>query len=265
MTVPDPPRPLSPTAARRAWTEPTVRPWWLIAAVVMVAAVGYVIAMLVEVVPENRRVTRGTAVMAMVERTVAHQIAGQSADAGDNVNVSFIWHGERHTSNGWLTRSTVVKATIPIRVDPGDPAKWTDRTEPTPLLPAMVVGLLALPLVPVLLAVAWARRQSVARTYRRGRSAVAIVNDRRTVPIAPLSYAVRCRLRDADGDRRLHTVYVPHAAGRPLAKGDAVWDHPPRRPRPTRGGGVVRGVSREAGVIPSELPTPDSGLPTSSP
>ncbi len=230
-TLPPPPppapRPLTPLAARRAWTEPTVRRWWLLAAAVLLAIGAYAADRLAARHTENRLIESGVAVPAHVVRTVAHATPGQTALADDVVDVTFDWHGQPTPGSGTLTRSTLIGATIPIHVDPADPTVWTDQAEPTPLLNALFVGLLLLPLVPALGAIAWADRRAVARAYRLGRPALAVVADRRQVPIAPMSFAVRCSLRDGT-DRRLRTVYVPHA-GRTLAKGDDLWVIVPAR------------------------------------
>ena len=218
---PDPPRPLTPRAARRAWVEPTVRPWWLMAAAVLLAVGGYSVAQLVERANLNRLTTAGVPVAAKVVSTDNRSIVGQAATTEEQANLTFDWHGQPTTARGFLSHNSTIGATIPIRVDPADPTVWTDQTESAPLVRSLFVGLAVFPLVPVLLAVAVVRRAAVARTVRLGRAAVAVVADRRQTPIAPLSYAVRCALPDG-ADRRLRTVYVPHV-GRSLAKGDEIW------------------------------------------
>ena len=228
---PNPPRPLTPAAARWAWTEPAVRLWWLMALAVLAMILGYAADRLWARHVENRLIADGVPVAAKVLNTPVHATPGQTADAGDPVAVSFPWQGQPTRASGSLTRSSLIGNTIPIHVDSADPTNWTDQTEPTPLDHALFVGLLLLPIAPALAAVAAVRRRSVLRTWRLGTAALAVVADRRQVPIAPLSYAVRCSLRDG-GDRRLRTVYVP-SAGRTLTKGDALWlVVPPRRGRP---------------------------------
>ena len=225
------PRPLTPLATWRAWTEPSVRLWWLLALAVIVAIGVYAADRLWARHAENQLISAGVAVRATVRGTPNHQTAGQTADADDEATVSFYWHGQPQAVSGTLTRSTTVGATIPIHVDPADPTRWTDQVEATPLLDALFVGLLLLPIVPVLAAVAAVRRRAVVRTWRLGRAAVAVVSDRRQVPIAPMSYAVRCSLREGP-DRRIRTVYVPRA-GRTLVEGDELAVIlPPRRGRP---------------------------------
>ena len=218
---PPAPRPLTPRAARRAWTEPAVRLWWLMAVAVAVVILAYAADRLWARHVENRLVATGAAVTAKVVGTNLHATPGQTADAGEPASVAIEWDGRPMRLNGVLTQSTRIGATLAIRVDPSDPTLWTDRTAATPLGHALFVGLLLLPIVPALAAVAAVRRRAVARAWQLGPAAVAVVSDRRQTPVAPLSYAVRCSLRDG-GDRRLFTVYVPRG-GRPPAKGDDLW------------------------------------------
>ena len=217
---PDPPRPLTPLAARRAWAEPTVRPWWLMAAAVLLAVAAYAVGRGVVRSGENRLITAGTPVVTKVLGTPDHTVPGQAVKVGETVTLAFDWHGQPRTVVGTLAHDATVAGPMAIRVDPADPTVWTDATEPTPLARSLVVGLVVLPVVPLLLLVAVWRRAGVARTYTLGRLADAVVADRRQTPVAPLSFAVRCSLREG-GDRRLRTVYVPRA-GRSLAKGDVI-------------------------------------------
>ncbi len=218
---PPPPRPLTRRAARAAWTEPAVRLWWAVAAAILAAVLAYAGQRLWVRHGEGRLIAAGVPVMARVVGTGDHSAAGQTADAGVLATVEFPWHGQPVRSAQMLTINTRVGATIPIHVGADDPAVWTDQTAVTPVADTLAVGLAVLPVAAAFGLVAAGVRAGVARTVRLGDPAVAVVADRRQVPIAPLSYAVRCSLRDGP-DRRLRTVYVPRA-GRSLAKGDELW------------------------------------------
>ncbi len=214
------PRPLTPLAARRAWTEPTVRLWWLMALAVLLMILCYAADRLWARHVENRLIATGLPVQARVISTGLHATPGQTADVGDPAAVGIQWHGQPTRLQGSLTRPSFIGATIPIHVDPSDPTVWTDQAEATPLAHALFVGLLLLPIVPVLLGIAALKRRGVARAWQLGVARAAVVVARHQTPIAPLSYALRCRWRD--GERRLFTVHVPRA-GRSLAKGDELW------------------------------------------
>ena len=225
-----PPRPLTDVAARRAWTEPTVRRWWLMAAAVLAMIGTFAANRLWVREGENRLIRGGVPAMALVLSNDIHSQPGQTADVGREVVVRFPFNGQPVTLHGFLTRSALIGARVPIHVDPADPGVWTDQTEATPVLHAIFVGLLLLPLAAALTGVAWLARRTAVRTFRFGRPALAVVSARGQTPIAPLSFAVRCSLRDGP-DRTIRTVYVP-PAGRPLAKGDELWLLVPARGRP---------------------------------
>ena len=221
-TPPAVPRPLTRRAAWAAWTEPSVRLWWLLAGAVAVAVVGLMVQRLWARQGESRLIATGAAVAARVVSSGDHATPGQMADAGRPAMVEFGWHGQPIRTVNVLTATSTVGATVPVRVDPTDPTLWTDRTAPTSVADAVGVGLaLLVTLVPLVMSIAVFKRRARVRAWRLGGAVEAVVADRRQVPIAPLSYAVRCSLRDA-ADRRLRTVYVP-PAGRSLAKGDALW------------------------------------------
>ena len=221
-TPPAAPRPLTRRAALAAWTEPSVRLWWLLAAVLAGVVVALTAGRLWARHGETRLIVDGAAVAARVVGSGDHATVGQTAAAGEPALVEFEWHGQPVRTANPLTAPSTIGATIPIRVDPADPTLWTDRSTATPVADALDVGLVLLvTLVPPVMAVAVLKRRARLRTWRSGEAAIGVVADRRQVPIAPLSYAVRCSLRDGT-DRRLRTVYVP-AAGRRLAKGDELW------------------------------------------
>ena len=224
------PRPPTSLSRRRAWTEPSVRLWWLMALAVLVMILCYAADRLWARHVENRLIATGLLVDARVISAGLHGTFGQTADVGDPVAIGIQWHGQATRLQGTLTRASFIGLTIPIHVDPTDPTVWTDQAAATPMVNALFVGLLLLPIVPVLAGVAALRRRGLLRTWQSGAAQPAVVSDRRQTPIAPLSYAVRCSWRD--GDRRLFTVYVPRH-GRSLARGDELWILvPPGRGRP---------------------------------
>jgi hypothetical protein len=111
--------------------------------------------------------------------------------------------------------------TITLHVDPKDPTRWTDRSEPTPLLASLIVGLIALPIVPLLAVFGILQQRGFQRTWQKGTAALAVVHERKQSPIAPMSYALRCSMQDLR-TRELFTVYVPRI-GNGLEKGDVIW------------------------------------------
>ncbi len=170
---------------------------------------------------EIELISHGAAVTATItyaENKQNHQPFTSSDKCALTVN----WPGNPETlSDVYLTNGGTTGATIMLHVDKTDHTRWTDRSEATPLLDSLFVGLLALPVLPVLLLLGMREMLSLRKLWQNGSAALAIVSDRRQSPIAPQSYAVRCSLREARR-RDLFTVYVPRV-GSGLQKGDVIW------------------------------------------
>jgi hypothetical protein len=129
--------------------------------------------------------------------------------------------GDEELEGVYLTDGGMTNSTITLHVDPKEHGRWTDRSEPTPLLASLIVGLIALPIVPLLLALGIAQQKALQRIWQNGTAALAVVHERRQSPIAPMSYALRCSMQDLR-TRDLFTVYVPRI-GNGLEKGDIIW------------------------------------------
>lgn len=107
---------------------------------------------------------------------------------------------------------------LPIRVDPKDPKRWTEATEPVPWTHELAAVFLLLPLCAiVILAVIW-KRQGVLNIWRNGDLGRAVVVEVRHNAGAPNSRLVRCHL--IGEDRRVFSILVP--ARLAPAKGDTI-------------------------------------------
>jgi hypothetical protein len=109
---------------------------------------------------------------------------------------------------------------IALRVDPSDPNNWTDRTEPRSWVVELSVVAILLPLVLLLLLVAFLQRARVLRIWRHGEETAATVVEIRQTALAPLSRLVRFTVNDGSSSR-VCSVLVPVRAGVP-GRGDAV-------------------------------------------
>jgi len=137
-----------------------------------------------------------------------------------------IWvQGQLSPADGLL----YIGQSIPLRIDPSEPERWTDRTEPPPWLAEMTAVLFLLPLLLLaVLMMLWARRRAL-NIWRRGEPAVAVVVDTKQSSIAPRSRVMRYALRDG-ADRRVFSTLAPYAMG-PLEPGDEVMIlHAPGNP-----------------------------------
>ncbi len=221
-----PPREVSGLADRRAWTEPGVRVWWMLAIVILLIVAVYAVDRFWAWHVQNRLIVDGTLVSAKVASAGGLTIENENVAADSAVALTFDWKGKPQQVVGFLEgrpagNYITIGKMVPIRVDPDDPTVWTYRTENTILIHELFVGLIVLPLAPILAGVAIYRRKKVLQTLRHGEAALAVVSERRQTPIAPLSYMVRCSLRDRP-DRRIHVVHVPRG-GAVLGKGDLLW------------------------------------------
>ncbi len=215
------PRVVTPHVSRRAWTEPSVRVWWLIALSIFIVFLVYVVDRLWEREIDRRLIRDGAVVQAKMMGTADKYITGQKFSPGDIVNVQFSYNGQDFNVPGPIHDTMAVGQMFPIHVDKESPAVWTDLNDTAPLLASMFVGFLFLPFAPLALAVAIIKQRALKSQWETGEPAAAIVQDRRQTPVAPLSYAIRCSLRD-HRNKQLFTVYVP-SSGATLEPENVIW------------------------------------------
>jgi hypothetical protein len=183
-------------------------------------------------------------VKARVEQAGGERVGGRAVPPGVSVQLSYDWEGQRRESWGMLEgreppdEVILTKSTIPIRVDPEDPQRWTYRRQPPGIVADLLGAALAFALAPLALLASVALRRGVLRTWRDGEAADAIVVGRHGTALAPGTRAVKCtpagpqaeeeaegapaqpepHHAPAGGGSRVHTVYVP------LRHGDAAGD-----------------------------------------
>jgi len=218
------PRPLTPLAQRRAWTEPRVRIWWLLAVVFFVLTLVLLLDRIWVHGDENRLITDGKLVEAKVIESNGITMNTKQMPPESPVTLEFDWNGQTQQVTGTLedrTEYIVIGKTLPIRVAPDDPQNWTYRSVPSPLLHELIMVFVLLPLSPLFALIAARKHRTYLQTWHHGEAALGVVTERRQSPIAPMSYAIRCNLRDR-GDKRIFTVFVP-PAGRSLRASDPIW------------------------------------------
>jgi hypothetical protein len=222
--LPDPPRPVTAEVRRRAWAEPRVRLWWLVAGAVLAASVYFLGSRYYTWRQDLNVIRRGTEVQAFVYSAEGMPIPGRRRPPSVVVELQYEVGGKKYHVEGYLrgrTESFIIQTYVPIRVDPGDPTKWTARTEPESLWMQLLSGLMLLPPAAAFAAVAGWKRARVTRLWREGRAVDAVVMEARQTALAPRSRFVRCAPAEGE-DRRVFDVYVPDRAGR-VAEGDSVW------------------------------------------
>jgi hypothetical protein len=197
---------------RHAATEPRVRGWWLVVLGLVAAAVYIIGSQYWTWRAENWLIYNGVPITALVESSSGMRAPGSKHDPEASVGLKYEYQGVDYLNYGYLggrEEPIVVKSTVPIRIDPADPNRWTYRTEPAPLLKSFVAIWTLLPLTVLGLAGglwSWWRMMSL---YRSGRRDIAVVVDARHASLAPASRLVRCTIPTATEGERVVTVYVP--------------------------------------------------------
>ena len=220
-----PPRELTRRVGRRAWAQPHVRFWWLIAVVLGVIALGSGILAAADWNHERRLVSEGTPINAVVQQAGDQTLAGRKQPPDTLCILRFDWQGSPHvTQAAYLAGRDEFVApqdVVRIFVNPKDPDDWTARTSPGPIGPRLLGAEIALVAGLAALAIGWLSRARVLDVWRNGQAVESLVIEGRNTALAPLSRAVRCTPVE-DADARVFSVYVPARAGK-LERGDRIW------------------------------------------
>src|SRR2546423_15682013 len=88
------PRPMTPLARRRAWTEPTVRVWWLIALGILLLIAAYVADRAWAWRGRNKLITDGTPVTAKIVEANGQAGSPLEGVPGSPVPTGFAWQGQ---------------------------------------------------------------------------------------------------------------------------------------------------------------------------
>ncbi len=215
------PRGITPADRHALRTEPRVRRWWIMAICITLICAAFCADRFWARHSETLLIRDGLSVTATITR-VENKVANQPFFASDHAFLSADVPGKGVVEyDGYLVNGGITGGKTVIHVDRNDPTQWTDRSTPTPLLDSLFVGLLALPVVPLLLLFGYLQLRKLRLLWKTGSSSLAVVFEKKISPIAPRSYAVRASLADSR-DRKLFTVYVPRA-GMGLDRGDSIW------------------------------------------
>ncbi len=229
---PPAPREVTRAASRRAWHEPHVHFWWIVAIGLVGAALWIAVAQTITWNRDARLIRGGTRVDAVIWPAGA-RVKGRPIGPEDAMTVEFHWNGEpvAFSNRRLIGRGTptISGETIPIYVDPQDPTNWTARSSPPSLVKLMVGAFAIVAVAGVLSLVSVLKRRGVLSTWRNGEARQAAVVETSQTALAPRSRLVRCALTDGS-DRRLINVCIPHRVAHPQP-GDGLWlVMPPGKP-----------------------------------
>jgi len=224
---PPAPRQISSRVLARSWREPTVRFWWLSAALLLAIGLWYAWDQVAQYQTEKQLIENGTRVSALITDADGDSVPGHKAPPGTPCTMVFQLDGKQVEVNGSLVPRddrdfVIIRSTVILHVDPSDPAKWTNRSEPEPILRRMIGGeIVVLPILAATLVLALFARRRVLRFWRAEPAALFAVEHVRTGPIAPLSHAVNCAPLSGR-DRRTTTIYLPGSYRKPQP-GELLW------------------------------------------
>lgn len=221
-----PPRPTTARAARRAWADPHVRFWWATATALLVIGVFFVVTRYLDWHQSAQLVQSGQQVQATVVEADGIARKGNVSAADRPVRLQYEYNGKTYDVGAAylegrpLSEAIVVGSTVPIRIDPAQPDRWTPRTEPAPLAHELIGGLIALAIALLLLLMSQWARGRVLRTWREGAAIEAKVISAHHTALAPRAWSVKCGPTE-EGDARLFTVFGPPDLD--VTSGATVW------------------------------------------
>jgi len=236
---PTTPRSVTPTAKRRAWTDPRVRFWWGAGIVLLGAAVYLMIGRTIAWKRNSRLSLEGTPVAAKVLQAEESVAPGKTVAGDKPVRLSYAFNGKTYEvtapyldgrrSDEFL----IVGNEIPIRVDPSDPTRWTPRASPAPLAPELVGGTITLGIGAAVVLLGVLMRSRLLGTWKNANAVAAVVLQARHTALSPGSWAVKCSPVD-ESDTRVFEVFMRSGAG--VSEGTVFWILLPDTGRPVAAG-----------------------------
>lgn len=218
--LPPPPRPVNARAARRSWNERSPRLWLILLLLVTAATAYFVVDRVLRAREERSLIQAGRKVMAKLESIEGSTVVGRAFSRRDPLPVTLLIPPPEGSTEaprrvdgrliGGIDGMVKIGDDLEIRVDPADPARWTDRAQPKPWSTELTVVYGLVPLVVLLAAAALFARARVLSVWKHGEEATGTVIDASQSAIAPLSRVVRFVLSDGEGDdNRVYTVLCP--------------------------------------------------------
>ncbi|HET6249094.1 MAG TPA: hypothetical protein VFE47_15470 [Tepidisphaeraceae bacterium] len=218
------PRPLDARVRFRAWIEPRVRFWWLLAIVLCIIGVGFMINGIHTRYHEAWLIRDGLHIESTVMVADGEPVKGRPEKPGGVVQIQFPWNGADYQPQArvlegrkeWVTTGSPLW----IHVNPKDPEDWTWLNEPLPAVTRMIGAFVVIPIA--LLTWLWTifMQRKTLRVWREGTLAEALIVESRHIAVAPRCRAAQVTPAD-EADQRVFTVYLPPSlAG--LRPGDAL-------------------------------------------
>ena len=214
VMAPEVPRPLTPRALSHIMKEPNVRFWWILAALMVAATIGFSISGLLKWRDDAAMIGAGPAVQATGWIAGGARVKGQALRAGEgiSVDIEYEFEGKKFKSLGPLVQTgKEYRSGTPfeIRLKPGDPTVWTNRNQPVPFWEEMIAAFIAMVAALGCLCAAILVRMRFRLLWITGEQRTARVVDHRQNALAPKSVVLVCAIRQARQEM-LVSVLVPH-------------------------------------------------------
>ena len=213
--APQVPRPISRRVIRRAWNEPSVRYWWLAAAVIVIASVYSLLAGTMQWWGESKLLRDGVAVTAVYyDVSEGAHLSRRPMPVLTPVQLEYEYQQTKYKVSGTPTspevRAKLSGEPFTLRINPNNPQEWTDLQEP-PSLWGKLIGFWVLLLAALVSgAMAWFKHRGYVRLWVNGEVRDAKVMEAGNVAIAPRSTQLRCSASLGRYERPV-TVYIPNS------------------------------------------------------
>lgn len=225
------PRPVTPPVARVATLEPSVRFWFILSAVFMLVAVYFGLKSVGDWMSDRRLIESGTPVDAKIIIADGSNVETQRKRWDSLIVLEYNHQGLRHEVTGVLSNKTpdgFISAgnIVQLKIDPANPARWTDRQTPKNLAHALISVFVLVPVSLISGAVGWLMRARVLMSWRDGKLVPAAVLSVQGSSVAP-GY-VQVGALPATPKASAVRVYVKRSVALPV-KGDVIWLLVPER------------------------------------
>jgi hypothetical protein len=225
--LPQIPRPTNARARRRSWAELPVRIWLILTVTIAAVTIWFTVTRVLASLDDRWLIEHGTPVVARFKIVNGDPVAGHQFARKEplpcviTIPVNGVAKDFEIRLEPKENAFAKVGAELPIRIDPDNPQRWTERTQANPWVNELRMVWLLAPLAALLLLVTVWKRYGVLRVWRDQPLAGGVVVDVRHTAVAPLSRLVRFNFSESD-DRRVHAALMPTRAGIP-EKGQAIW------------------------------------------
>lgn len=220
------PRAVTPQVAKFATFEPKVRFWFVLGAVFLVVAGYFGLRSMSVWMSERSMIESGVLTDATILEAADSGVNGQRKLWDSVIRITYDAGGQKiDLSRQRLFQKPnadliAIGQTVPIRYDPSEPTRWTNRTAPPSLAQALIAVFVFVPVAVISIVVGLFLRSRAIGTWKTGKLTPAAVLSVQSSAIAP-GYVFVSALPTLPKATSVG-VYVKKSMAN-LRKGDVVW------------------------------------------